>query len=180
MFRKIILTVAMSVFAVAALIPANTTTAQNNREMAMGHGSLLRVDEDGNTVRRQFSFNAQRRNDGTVTGKAVLHNPAFEGANGQNYQATMNISCMKLYPDNIAVFGGTIRRTNDPNLVDTAFFAVQDNGEPGGGVDRITGLVFWDDNPMEDPGDPQVCEIVTLAELGTLELIETGNIQVRP
>lgn len=145
---------------------------------ANGHGTLLVLDEDGNTVRRQFSFSARTAADGTVSGTAVLHNPAFSGANGNKYQAKMDITCMNVI-GNIAIFGGTIQRTNDPNLVDTAFFSVQDNGEPGRNNDRISSLFFFDDDPNNNPGDPQGCLLLTPADL-PLNVIDGGNIQVRP
>jgi len=79
---------------------------------------------------------------------------------------------------NIAVFGGTTKRTNDPNLVDAVFFSVQDNGEPGKDRDKISSVFFWDDDPLTQ-GDPQAC-LLTGALDFPLETIEAGNIQVRP
>jgi hypothetical protein len=78
---------------------------------------------------------------------------------------------------NIAIFGGTVKRTNDPSLVDAVFFSVQDNAEPGKGVDKISRVFFWDDDP-NTTGDPQACQLVTPTDF-PLETIEAGNIQVR-
>jgi hypothetical protein len=45
-----------------------------------------------------------------AAGNAVLQNPAFDGANGnQPYFLQIDISCMKVI-GNIAFFGGTTRR----------------------------------------------------------------------
>lgn len=140
-------------------------------ESANGHGTL-----DAN--QRQFSFNAKRHADGTVTGQAELVNRAFTGANGQApYQLHIEITCMKVV-GNIAIFGGTTKRTNDPSLADAVFFTVQDNGEPGRGRDKISRVFFWDDDPSTT-GDPQACLVTGPADF-PLETIEGGNIQVRP
>jgi hypothetical protein len=144
-------------------------------ERANGHGTLLVQDENGRTVRRQFSFSARRSNDGTVRGQAVLHNPAFTGTNGQKYQLQIDISCMRVY-GNIAVFGGTTRRTNDENLVDAVYFSVQDNGEPGKDNDRISRVFFFDEDP-NTTGDPQLCQFTGPNDF-PLETIEAGNINV--
>ena len=147
-------------------------------ESASGHGTLLATNEDGKEVKRQFSFNATRHGDGTVTGHAVLINPAFTGENGESpYQLHLDISCLRVV-GNIAIMGGTTRRTNDPNLVDAAFFSVQDNGEPGKGNDRISRVFFWDDDPTTT-GDPQACLLTGPTDF-PLEPIESGNIAVRP
>src|SRR3712207_4636496 len=67
---------------------------------------------------RHFSFNAKQSSDGTVTGQAQLTNKLFPGANGNSpYNLHLDISCMKRF-GNIVYFGGTTKRTNDPNLVD--------------------------------------------------------------
>ena len=176
--KKLILSGFLSVLVIAGLTVSIKSTAQGNQESANGHGTLLVPNEEGDFVRRQFSFSARRRADGTVTGNAVLHNPAFDGADGNKYQAQFEISCMKVV-GNIAVFGGTVRRTNDPNLVDAAFFSVQDNGEPGRDRDKISSVFFNDDDPTTNPGDPQGCQDIGPEDL-PLNTIESGNIQVRP
>lgn len=74
---------------VATLFVAPTTSiAQQTQESAHGQGTLLVLNEEGNAVRRQFSFSARRLADGRVKGSAVLHNPAFKGEKGQyiNYK----------------------------------------------------------------------------------------------
>jgi len=78
---------------------------------------------------------------------------------------------------NTVYFGGTVKRTNDPSLVDAVFFAVQDNGEPGKGVDKISRVFFWDGDP-NTTGDPQACLNNQVTDF-PLEAIEAGNIQVK-
>ena len=176
--KKFLLSGILTVLVIVGLLVTVKSSAFAPLESANGHGTVFRTNEDGDAVRRQFSFSARRNSDGTVTGHAVLHNPAFDGANGNNYQAKLEISCMRVV-GNTAYFGGTIKRTNDPNLVDTAFFSVQDNGEPGADRDKISGLAFADEIPGNDPGDPQYCQFLDTDPNIVLETIESGNIQVR-
>ena len=167
----------LAVLTVGLIAIAPNSQAQGGKESANGHGTLLVLNEDGDAVRRQFSFSARRNPDGTAKGNAVLHNPAFTNEKGQKYQLQIDISCMKIY-GNIAVFGGTTRRTNDPSLVDAVFFSVQDNGEPGRDRDKISRAFFWDDDP-NTTGDPQACQATGPTDF-PLETIESGNVQVRP
>lgn len=159
-------------FAAALLLAglaAAPAASQSGKEQANGHGQLDSA--------RQFSFSAQRRANGIVTGNATLVNPEFTGANGHSpYQLQIDISCMKTV-GNIAIFGGTTKRTNDPSLVDAVFFSVQDNGEPGNGRDKISRAYFWDDDPNTQ-GDPQACQLTGPTDL-PLETIGAGNIQVK-
>ena len=138
-------------------------------DAANGHGTL-----DGN---RQFSFSARQYANGTVKGQANLINPAFTGAHGKSpYRLHIDISCMQKF-GNTVYFGGTTKSTNDPSLVDAVFFAVQDNGEPGRGVDKISRVFFWDDDP-NTTGDPQACLLNQDGDF-PLETITAGNVQVR-
>jgi hypothetical protein len=175
--KKFALGAAGLALAAFGLMTAVGTSAQNSRQSAGGHGTVLVQDPEGDTARRQFSFSAHQRPDGTVSGNAVLHNPAFTGENGQRYRLQVDISCMKII-GNIAFFGGLTRRTNDPNLVDAVYFSVQDNGEPGRDLDQISGVFFFDDDPTTT-GDPQLCQNNVVGDF-PMQPIEAGNIQVRP
>lgn len=167
--------IAAAVFLMAVVFAAGQVNAQSTREAASGHGTLLVADEDGKTVRRQFSFSAHRQKDGSVIGNAVLINPAFTVGNGQNYHLQIDISCMTSV-GNVVYFGGLTRRTNDPDLVDAVYFSVQDNGEPGRHLDRISRTFFFDEDP-DTTGDPQLCVNIQ-ANPFPLEPIESGNINV--
>jgi len=155
--------------AVAALsLVAGTAQAGPSTAQANGAGKL----EAG----RQFSFNAKLNADGTASGQATLVNSNFTGTNtNAPYQLKIDITCMKVV-GNKAVFGGTTRRTNDPNLVDAVFFSVVDNGEPGKN-DLLSRAYFWDDDPTTT-GDPQACLLTNPDDL-LPEPIQTGNIQVK-
>lgn len=164
------LTILFVVAASAATISAPTASAE-------GHGTVLVTNADGKgSTRRQFSFSARLNADGTAKGNAVLINPAYNGDKAQYYQLQVDISCMQVV-GNIAIFGGTTRRTNDPNLVDAVYFSVQDNGEPGKGFDKISDVFFFDDDP-NTTGDPALCQFVQPTDF-PLHTIEAGNINVR-
>lgn len=177
--RKSIVAISVALALVIGMT-ATVALAVTLEESASGHGSLLTTDPDGKARQRQFTFNAQRHADGTVTGHAVLINPAFTGDNGRTpYQLHVDISCLRIV-GNIAIMGGTTTKTNDSNLVDAVFFTVQDNGEGRGATlrDRISRVFFWDDDPTTT-GDPQACLLTGPLDF-PLEDIEHGNIQVRP
>ena len=146
-------------------------------ESANGHGTLLVQNDNGDTVKRQFSFNAKKDADGTVTGQAQLVNKAFSGADTPApYRLHIDISCMQTF-GNIAFFGGTVKSTNDPGLNDAVYFSVQDNGEPGD-QDRISRTFFYDDDPGTT-GSPDLCLGNEPGDFPT-EPIDGGTIQVRP
>ena len=157
--------------AVAGVLGAAGMAEAAAGDSASGHGSL-----QNNT--RQFSFSAKEHADGTVSGHATLINKNFSGTPGSPapYRLQMDITCMKVV-GNVAIFGGMVKSTNDPNLVDAAFFSVQDNGEPGRGVDKISRVFFWDDDPTTT-GDPMACLLVGPTDF-PLETIENGNVQVK-
>ena len=145
------------------------TSAAAVAPSASGHGTILLQDSEGRTVRRQFSFSARQRSDGTVQGTAILHNPALP------YDAQIDITCLQIV-GNRASFGGSIRRSSDPvfnDEFDAAFFTVFDNGEPGGGNDTISEVFF--DNVVE----PSVCEFIGADDFPQIP-IESGNVEVRP
>jgi hypothetical protein len=159
---------------VAAFVLAFSSVAVSagNLAQASGQGTL----DNG---ARKFSFSARTYADGSVSGQANLTNRSFTGVNGNSpYQLHIDISCMKVV-GNIAFFGGTVKRTNDPSLVDAVYFSVQDNGEPGKNNDRISRVAFFDDDP-NTTGDPALCMFNTPDDgYLPLETIESGNIQVK-
>lgn len=165
----------------AVCLNTNEANAQNTRQSASGHGTLLTQNPQGATVRRQFSFSAKRLDDGSSTGHAIVHNPAFSGTNGNKYQAKIDVKCVNII-GNVAIISGMVKRTNDP-ISSLAYFAVQDNGEPGAGTDAITTVFFFIEGGSQDPA--QVCQELTVEDFtqssgGNLfQVIESGNIQVK-
>jgi hypothetical protein len=154
-------------------------------EHASGHGSYIAgTNEEGKPIKRQFSFNAIEHRDGTVTGNAVIHNPAFE------FRGHLEISCLRVTPVDLnndgtidatrADIGGTVRNTNDPNLDGlNGFFTVFDYGEPSKGTDTISPVFF---GPPDQP-PTSACEFILgdpTAPSNIIQIpIDTGNIQAR-
>ena len=154
--------------ALVSSVPAIAATTG----MVSGQGAL------SSDPRRNFSVSAKINADGTATGQATLINKAYTGENGKApYMLKLDISCGKMVDANTAIFGGTVRRTNDPSLVDAVYFSVQDNGEPGAGEDKVSRAYFFDDDPTTT-GSPALCLGSTLADL-PLETIVSGNINVK-
>ncbi len=141
-------------------------------QSANGQGTL-----DDN--QRHFAFSARIAADGSVSGHLTLTNKNFSGDSGKGpYKLQGDISCMTV-TGNVATVGGTVRRTNDSNLVDAFYFRVADNGEPGGGQDQISRVAFFDDDP-NTTGEASLCLNPDTATYTPLETIGSGNIQVRP
>jgi len=174
--KFVVLSVAIVALAVVGFSASFISSAAPKTASANGQGTLFVLNDDGDTVRRQFAFSARQNPDGTASGNAVLHNPAFTNANGQKYQLQIDIRCMKVI-GNVAFFGGLTRRTNDPSLVDAVYFSVQDNGEPGKNSDQISRAFFFDDDPNTQ-GDPMLCQGNQLGDF-IMEPIEAGNVQLK-
>ena len=161
------------------LMPKTAAQTTNDAvESATGHGSY----SVGVKQNRQFSFSAVRHADGTVTGNAIIQNPAF------NFRGQLEISCLRVTPNAVnpvtgeigtrADIGGTLRNTNDPTLEgQKGFFTVFDNGEPGQGRDTISPVFF------DTAVGPEACQNIlgdTTAPSNAVQLVITaGNIQVR-
>jgi len=176
--RSLVLVTILAVLIAVGTWTISSEAAAAASASANGHGTLYDgVSSNGQPYRRQFSFSARLNDDGTAAGNAVLQNPAFDGANGnQPYFLQIDISCMKVI-GNIAFFGGTTRRTTDPNLVDAVYFSVEDNGQPGANNDQISRAFFFDDDPTT-MGDPQLCQGNQVGDF-PMEPIQSGNITLR-
>lgn len=174
--RPIFLAVLSFVVILTAIWFAGTTSA-DAVSWANGSGSLSNgTAPNGRPYKRQFSFSARTLDDGTVTGNAILHSAFDDGAHGnQPYALQIDISCMRV-EGNIAFFGGTTRRTTDPNLVDAVYFSAQDNGNPGANNDLLSLAFFFDDDPTTT-GDPQLCQQIPIG-LFPMEPINSGNISL--
>ena len=161
------------VFTIVAMV-ATSSAGVLNRLTVIGNGSLAAgTIKNGRTLKRDFAFNAYIDQDGMVAGNALLVNPEFEGPDvNDSFQLEMDISCMNVV-GNVVFFGGMTRRTNDPNLMDAAYFSVK-NDEQG---DSISKVYFFDDDP-ETTGDPQSCMGNQIGDF-PMEPIESGNISIR-
>ena len=169
---KMFLFAGLLITAMASTITVlRTASAAAPGPSASGHGTILLQDTDGKTVRRQFSFSARVKPDGTVQGTAIIHNPSFD----PKYSAQFDITCLQVV-GNRASLGGSVRKTTDPvfnDEFDAAFFTVFDNGEPGAGNDTISEVFF--DNVVE----PSTCQFIGADDFPQIP-IESGQVQVRP
>jgi hypothetical protein len=111
---------------------------------------------------RTFSFNAIEREDGSVSGHALLQARVIDTT------GHVDVDCLNVV-GNVALISGTARDGT------TRAFGVEDNGEGGNASpDRIT-LVF--SGPFFTPG---VCMVLTPADAAPFLMpIEDGNVQVR-
>ena len=169
----------------AGVIFCGQATAQvgGKKVAASGHGTLLVLNDDGEQMRRQFSFEAMQTGSGTeAKGNAILHNPAFTGTtDDKRYYLQLDVTCMKYIAPNAAIIAGFTKRTNDPNLPVAGAFYVQDNGEPGshGETRDLITLV----NFLNPAVSPNLCGFFTLQDFldnnSPPILIDGGNIQVR-
>ena len=168
---KVLLGGVLLVIAATATVMLRSALAAAGGPSASGHGTVLLQDTNGRTVRRQFSFSARIKSNGTVQGSAIIHNPSFD----PKYDAQFDITCLQIV-GNRASFGGAVRKTSDPvfnDEFDAAFFTVFDNGEPGAGNDTISELFF--DNVVE----PSACQFIGADDFPQIP-IESGNVQVSP
>lgn len=167
--KRMFIGLSVVILAIAATIlisPMTTATcaAADCRERASGHGTIT----FSNGVKRQFSFSAQKMDDGTARGNAVVHNPNFD----PRFRGHIEVACMEVV-GNRARIAGVMRNTNDPNLENnTAVFEVFDNGEPGK-ADTISGVFF--SPPNAPPPTPSYCQVF---EDFPQNPIDGGNIQV--
>lgn len=173
--RGIRLSIAVAAAAALAGMTAFGPFAQASQPAsATGHGWYLADPQDPTAGKRQFSFNAVTHQDGTVSGHAVVHNPAYD------FFATIDISCLRV-DGNMAHLGGTVTKTNDPffgpgeGTYQFAFFTVVDTGEPGSDEvtpDTISGVNFAKDY------SPETCQDIGPTDF-TQQPIMGGNVQVR-
>jgi hypothetical protein len=171
MKSKTFLLTGLLIATLAATALMQSTSAAAPGPSVAGHGTILLQDTEGRTVRRQFSFSARFKSDGSVQGSAILHNPSFD----PKYDAQFDITCLQIV-GNRASLGGAIRKTSDPvfnDEFDAAFFTVFDNGEPGADNDTISEVFF--DNVVE----PSACQFIGADDFPQIP-IESGNVQVKP
>jgi len=142
---------------------AETCAADRCRETVGGSGTLVMPDG----TRRRFSFEAEKRPNGTATGEAIIQNPAFD------FRGRIEIRCLEVV-GNRARVAGVVKNTNDPNLDNnTAVFEVFDNGNRRRDDDTIS-LVFFSPPGMPPP-TPAYCQ--TFEDFPQME-IDRGNVFV--
>jgi hypothetical protein len=165
---------------IACLLAIAPAVAAQDKESATGHGTYA----VGPKQKRQFSFSAIKHSDGTVTGNAIIQNPAFA------FRGQLDITCLRVTPGSInpvtgdigtrADIGGTLTKSNDPGLPEgtRGFFTVFDHGEPGKDRDTISPVFF--DFVVPASACENILGDVTAPSNQVQIPIEAGNIQVRP
>lgn len=149
--------------AAATLLVSAFSSARADGPMASGHGNLTVSGE-----LRTFSFNAVKHADGSVTGESELKSRA----SGTVIHAALN--CLTVV-GNQAYIGGVVTNSNNSSLVGKpCVFTVIDNGEGDNAPpDELSFFVTFATGPTEDCNGPTVHSL-------TLNLIEAGDIQVKP
>lgn len=151
---------------VLALITTSVVLA-DNLSKASGAG---KVRQD-----RSFSFNAQERKDGTVTGSGVLQIP-IQGEPG-NVDIHFDIDCLNSDGTN-AIMTGTVTKSTVWPVGWEVWFKVVDNGEGANasGPDQMT-LLFGGE--PEEIDDCLVDYTVLEPEEVLLYDVTAGNVQVK-
>jgi hypothetical protein len=180
--KKYLATAALAaVVLVAVVVPAAPGAENPVIHSATGAGHQDDVDAaTGEVFNRTFSFSAVQYADGTAEGNAQIASRKFQ-QDGRELVVHMRIDCLHVLPDGkTAQLSGVITRTSFPfaeaPVGEVHRFTVQDNGEPGAGVDKFSGVP---PNPLardcDDPdfGQPQP------ARVAPTRTVNRGNIQVR-
>lgn len=156
--------------AAAILAPAAPGAADPVVHSATGSAHQDDVDvTTGEVFNRTFSFSAVRYADGTSKGNAQIESRKFD------LVVHIRIDCLHVLADGkTARLSGVVTRTSRPfaevPVGAVQRFSVQDNGEPGAGVDRFSGV-------PANPGG-QDCDDSDFGVPPTRTL-ERGNVQVR-
>lgn len=156
----------------AATILAPVAPGADNPIVHSATGSGHQDDVDavsGEVFNRTFAFSAVQYADGTASGNAQIESRKFD------LVIHMRIDCLRVLPDGkTARLSGVITRTSRPfadaPVGEIHRFSVQDNGEPGAGVDKFSGV----------PANPLAQECGDLGfSVAPTRTVERGNIQVR-
>ena len=167
---------------VAAIVAPSAPGADNPVvHQATGAGHQDDVDvATGEVFNRTFSFSAVRYADGTAKGNAQIASRKFT-LDGVELVIHMRIDCLSVLPDGkTARLSGVITRTSFPfaeaPVGEIHRFSVQDNGEPGAGVDKFSGVP---PNPLGRECDDTDFGQPAPGRVEPTRTVNRGNIQVR-
>jgi hypothetical protein len=167
---------------VAAILAPSAPGADNPVvHWATGSGHQDDVDVATEEVfNRTFSFSAVQYADGTAKGNAQIASRKFQ-QDGKELVIHMAIDCLLVLDDGkTARLSGVITRTSFPfaeaPVGDVHRFTVQDNGEPGAGVDKFSGVP---PNPLARNCDDADFGEPAPARVAPTRTVNRGNIQVR-
>jgi hypothetical protein len=180
--KKYLATAALAVLVLVAVVVPGAPGAQNPVvHSATGAGHQDDVDvATGEVFNRTFSFSAVQYADGTANGNAQIASRKFRLDN-RELVIHIRIDCLHVLPDGkTAQLSGVITRTSYPDVEvpvgEVHRFTVQDNGEPGAGVDKFSGVP---PNPLaRDCDDPDFGQPEP-ARVAPTRTVNRGNIQVR-
>lgn len=143
---------------------------------ATGAGHQDDVDAaTGEVFNRTFAFSAVQFADGTAQGNAQIESRKFD------LVIHMRIDCLHVLPDGrTARLSGVVTRTSRPfadaPVGEVHRFSVQDNGEPGRGVDKFSGVP---PNPLARECDDADFGAPEPSRVAPSRTVERGEIQVR-
>lgn len=171
MKRLLTLSVLSAAIPLAILAASAPGAANPVVHSATGAGHQDDLDAaTGEVFNRTFAFSAVQYADGTATGNAQIESRKFD------LVVHIRIDCLHVLADGkTARLSGIVTRTSRPfpdaPVGGVARFTVQDNGEPGAGVDKFSGVPA---NPQE-----RVCGDETDAGVPPTRTVDRGEIQVR-
>lgn len=177
MMKKCLAIAALAALVLVAVLVPSAPGAQNRVvHSATGSGHQDDIDvATGEAFNRTFSFSAVQHADGTASGNAQVASRKFD------LVFHIRIDCLHVLADGkTARLSGVVTRTSHPDpelpVGEVHRFSVQDNGEPGAGVDKFSGVP---PNPLAkdcddaDFGDPEP------GRVAPTRTVIRGNIQVR-
>ena len=183
--RVAVATVALSVLAGVTVAVIHTPSASGaaNPAVNWATGAGHQDDPDaatGEVFNRTFSFSAVRYADGTAQGNAQVASRKFT-LDGKELVIHMAIDCLLVLPDGkTAQLSGVITRTSfpfpDAPVGEVHRFTVQDNGEPGVGVDKFSGVP---PNPLHRDCDDSDFAQPDPNRVAPTRTVNRGNIAVR-
>lgn len=167
---------------IAAIVAPSAPGAENPVvSWATGAGHQDDVDTaTGEVFNRTFSFSAVQYADGTASGNAQIASRKFQ-QDGKELVIHMDIDCLLVLDDGkTARLSGVITRTSFPfaeaPVGEVHRFTVQDNGEPGAGVDKFSGVP---PNPLARDCDDADFGEPAPARVAPTRTVNRGNIEVR-
>jgi hypothetical protein len=172
LMRKLLTLSTLSALVLAVVVTSSAMGDANPVvHSATGSGHQDDVDAaTGEVFNRTFAFSAVQYADGTATGNAQIESRKFD------LVVHMRIDCLHVLADGkTARLSGIITRTSRPfpdaPVGEVHRFTVQDNGEPGAGVDRFSGV------PANL--EKRVCDDETDLGVQPTRTVNRGEIQVR-
>ncbi len=167
---------------VAAILAPSAPGADNpvvHRATGSGHQDDVDV-VTGEVFNRTFSFSAVQYADGTAEGNAQIASRKFQLDNVE-LVIHMRIDCLSVLADGkTARLSGVVTRTSfpfpDAPVGEVHRFSVQDNGEPGAGLDKFSGVP---PNPLARDCDDVDFSQPEPNRVAPTRTVNRGNIQVR-